>query len=238
MSTFCGGKGSVPAMTTTEIMQIFPDGFLPESLPPMENGLATDVWLNQYIGSLKAQGRLPTIPSPQAIKSNGQGAPELVDPLKTYVEKENNVDKTLRNEYCFYETRYFSSLDSFLQSIADTSLGGNKDTVIQGHLNTTRVLNQKLTLITQLANAISKQRYISVKSLQSDINSVNTNLTKRQKELLAQREIFERESAAADLHKRMVEYTTEKNRANQNLLTLYGILNVTAIAMIFYIART
>ena len=124
MSTFCGGKGSIPAMTTTEIMQVFPDGFLPESLPPMENGLAADVWLNQYIGSLKAQGRLPTIPSPQSIKSNAQGAPESLDPLKTYVERENNVDKTLRNEYCFYETRYFSSLDSFLQSIADKSIAG------------------------------------------------------------------------------------------------------------------
>ena len=60
----------------------------------------------------------------------------------------------------------------------------------------------------------------------------------RCEDLLEQRDILERETAAADLHKRMAEYTTEKNRANQNLLTLYAVLNVTALAMIFYIART
>ena len=37
MSSFCGGTGSVPAMTPSEIAEKFPNGFLPESLPPMEN---------------------------------------------------------------------------------------------------------------------------------------------------------------------------------------------------------
>jgi hypothetical protein len=60
----------------------------------------------------------------------------------------------------------------------------------------------------------------------------------RQKQLSEQNEILNRESAAADLHKRMVEYTIEKNKANTNLLTLYGVLNIVALSMIFYIART
>jgi hypothetical protein len=63
-------------------------------------------------------------------------------------------------------------------------------------------------------------------------------LEQRRTELLKQQDILSRETATADLHKRMVDYTTEKNKANTNLLTLYGILNITAIAMIFYISRT
>jgi hypothetical protein len=100
------------------------------------------------------------------------------------------------------------------------------------------MMNQKLTLLTQITNEISKSRYQQSQGLQGQINSVNTNLEQRRKELLEQQEILNRETAAADLHKRMVEYTTEKNKANTNLLTLYGILNITAIAMIFYVSRT
>jgi hypothetical protein len=238
MSSFCGGTGSVPAMTPSEIAEKFPNGFLPESLPPMEGGLAAQGWLNQYISSLKSQGRLPSPPSAQSLQSTPLAAPETSDPMKTFVQKENAVQETLKQEYCFYERRYFAALDSFLQSVASKSLAGQQETIVQGRLAIARTLNQKLTLLTQITNGISKQRYASTSALQSDINSINGSLAKRRNELLEQREILQRESAAADLHKRMAEYTTEKNRANQNLLTLYGVLNITALAMIFYIART
>ena len=122
--------------------------------------------------------------------------------------------------------------------MASKSLAGNQETVVQGRLVAARMLNQKLTLLTQITNGISKKRYASTSALQSEINAVNGSLAKRREDLLEQRDILQRETAAADLHKRMAEYTTEKNRANQNLLTLYAVLNVTALAMIFYIART
>jgi hypothetical protein len=238
MSSFCGGTGSVPAMTPSEIAEKFPNGFLPESLPPMENGLAAQSWLTSYISSLKSQGRIPTAPAPQSLQSTPLAAPETSDPMKTFVQKENEIQTTLKQEYCFYERRYFAALDSFLQSVASKSLAGQQETIVQGRLNVARTLNQKLTLLTQITNAISKQRYASTSALQSEINTVNGSLVKRRDDLLEQREILERETAAADLHKRMAQYTTEKNRANQNLLTLYAVLNVTALAMIFYIART
>ena len=238
MSSFCGGTGSVPAMTPSEIAEKFSNGFLPESLPPMENGLAAQSWLAQYISSLQSQGRLPSPPAPQSLQSTPLASPETSDPMKTFVQKENQVQTTLKQEYCFYERRYFAALDSFLQSVATKSLAGNQETVVQGRLNAARTLNQKLTLLTQITNGISKRRYASTSALQSEINAVNGSLAKRREDLLEQRDILQRETAAADLHKRMAEYTTEKNRANQNLLTLYAVLNVTALAMIFYIART
>jgi hypothetical protein len=238
MSSFCGGTGSVPAMTPSEIAEKYSNGFLPESLPPMESGLAAQSWITGYISSMRSQGRLPMAPAPQTLQSTPLAAPETSDPMKTFVQKENEVQTTLKQEYCFYERRYFAALDSFLQSVASKSLAGQQETIVQGRLNAARTLNQKLTLLTQITNAISKQRYASTAALQSEINTVNGSLVKRRDDLLEQRDILERETAAADLHKRMAEYTTEKNRANQNLLTLYAVLNVTALAMIFYIART
>lgn len=240
MSTFCGGKGSVPKMTPSELLARYTGsvGFLPESMPPMANGLAADTWLRRYVDTLQGQGRIPRIPAGNDMKSTPFDSPDSQDPLADYVKKEGQLQKNLKKEYCFYETRYFSALDQFLQGVADASLKGNTETVVQGRLDIARRLNQKVTLLTQITNSISKYRYTTSQSLQQNINSVNNKLRERQKNLLAQRNILVKETAAADLHKRMVDYTTEKNKANTNLLTLYGILNITAIAMIFYIART
>jgi hypothetical protein len=238
MSQFCGGTGSIPAMTITELNQTFANGFLPSGLPPMPNGLASEQWVRSYINQLTSQGRVPRIPDPKKFQSTPFSSPEAQDPLKTYVQKENQVQTTLKQEYCFYERRYFSALNDFLTTVSNTSLRGQAPALVDQKLSITRTLNQKLTLLTQITNGIAKARYSNTHTMQNEINSINGSLEKRRKELLEQREILMRESAAADLHKRMVDYTTEKNHANQNLLTLYGILNITAIAMIFYIART
>jgi hypothetical protein len=211
---------------------------LPEEVPPMTSGLASDGWVRNHVAALINRGIIPAVPEPKKLQGNPGGAPEATDPLKTFVEKDQQLQENLKKEYCFYELRYFAALDSFLSSIASTTLGASRDQLIKSKLDITRMMNQKLTLLTQITNEISKSRYQQSQGLQGQINSVNTNLEQRRKELLEQQEILNRETAAADLHKRMVEYTTEKNKANTNLLTLYGILNITAIAMIFYVSRT
>jgi len=50
--------------------------------------------------------------------------------------------------------------------------------------------------------------------------------------------ILTRETAREEKNKRLIEYTTEKNNANTNLLTLFGILNVVAIGIIYTIASS
>jgi hypothetical protein len=101
-----------------------------------------------------------------------------------------------------------------------------------------RQLNQKVTLMAQITNGIAKYRYSETTQFQNEINSLNENLRQRQKRLLEQNKILRKETAAADLHKEMVRFTVEKNKANTNLLTLFGVLNITALAMIIYIARS
>jgi hypothetical protein len=234
----CGTYSSVPSFTNEELRATFSGGFLPSSLPTMENGLATDTQISTQINSLKSQGLLPTPPSITQIQSTPFNSPDSSEPLSVYVTKVNTADETLKNEYCYYEKRYFASLNSFLSALANNSLGGNQDTVITGHLNLTKQLNMKLTYLTQLANAIAKERYSVTSEFQTGINSSNTTIQSQQQKLLEQRTILSKESSSVDLYKRMVEYTAEKNRANQNLLAMYGILNVTALAMIFYVARS
>jgi hypothetical protein len=238
MSTFCGGSGTVPAMSLREMNEIFPNGILPTSFPPMNGGLADESWLESYVNSLKSSGIVPTPPEGKNLEKNMFNAPETKDPLAAYVEKENKLQMTIRNEYCFYEKRYFAALDLFLQSIADSSLGNTSNDGVQAKLNTTLSLNKTLTLLTQIVNRISKYRYDKTKEFQNDINTVNNQIITRREVLLKQNEILASESATADVHKRMVEYTIEKNKANQNLLAIYGVLNIFALAIVIYISRT
>lgn len=237
MSSFCGGTGSIPAMTPSEIQMIYPNGILPGTMPDMPNGLAAEEWLKNYVTSLQQQGRIPTLPPANTYQSAPFDSPDAKSVLADFTAKENGLQNELKKEYCFYESRYFSALDGFLQAIADNSLGNQANQIVEGRLRETVRLNQKLTLLTQITNAISKWRYSTGLVLQGDIDEVNKNLKARQEKLVQQRQILTKETASADIHKRMVEYTTEKARANSNLLTLYGVLNLTAVALIYYISR-
>lgn len=238
MSTFCGRTTSVPAFTPTELRAVYPNGLLPASLPPMTNGLASEQAIQEIVQQLIQQGRVPNPGTASQLASNPFGAPEGVDPLKTFVTKENALQQAIKAEYCFYEARYFAALDSFLTTVSDASLRGQAVTNVESKLITLRQLNEKLIFLTQLTNGIAKHRYATSSQFQNEINGLNTKLSDRQAQLTEQNEILNRESAAADLHKRMVEYTIEKNKANTNLLSLYGVLNIVALSMIFYIART
>lgn len=241
MSSFCaaGKTASIPSYTDTELAQNYPDGILPDlTSVQLTDGLASDTWLQSQINQLEINKRIPITTEIKNVASVPFDAPDAKDPLNEYVTKENDFVEKLKAEYCWYESRYFAALDRFLQTVADASLRNDKTAAVQARLDVARKLNQKLNVLTQLTNAISKYRYKTTAKFQQDINSVNENLKKRGEQLQEQAKIMEKETAAADLHKRMVEYTVEKNKVNNNLLSLYAVLNVVALGMIFYIART
>jgi hypothetical protein len=158
--------------------------------------------------------------------------------LNSYTEAESAFHKAIQAEFCYYEAAYFSALDAFLQSLANSSLQQQPGQNVQGNLALARQTNQRITVFTQIVNAIAKHRYTKSQGLQSEINNINNKFKNRGAILAEQAQILNKESASADVHKRMAEYTLEKNKANNNLLTLYSLLNVSAIAMLIYISRT
>jgi hypothetical protein len=238
MSTFCGGSGSIPAMTPDELRAAYTNGLVPLELPPMDTGLASEEWVRNYIAELSRTGVIPDPGKASEVQSNPGGAPDALDPLSSFVTNENTLQDNIKLEYCFYEKRYFTALDGFLQAVSDASLRSQSEDTVNAKLSLARRLNQKVILMTQIANGIAKYRYTTSTRFQDSINTLNDKLKERSTSLMEQNKILMRESAAADLNTRMVEYTVEKNKANQNLLTLYGILNIVTLSMIFYIARS
>jgi hypothetical protein len=242
MSSFCGTGTTAPVMTAQEMRAPFSmpgkTPLLPSSLPSLnENGLVDENWLRNYVTSLESSGRIPVPPQTKDLQSVPFGSPDSKDPLAQYTAKEQELHESIRAEYCFYERQYFSALDSFLTGLADSSLRGNQ-TNIQERLDLARQTNQRVTVFTQIVNAISKYRYTSSQRWQQDINQLNAEFRKRGIILAEQAAMLRKESASADLHKRMVDYTLEKNKANSNLLSLYVVLNVSAIAILVYLSRT
>jgi hypothetical protein len=246
MSTFCGSDGvSIPALTPDQWKETFPPtgsdqkSFLPVAMPDMSTGIATESWVVSYVKKLEDENRIPRpTRTLDSLQSNMYGAPQDVDPLATFVSKDNEVQNNLKTEYCFYEKRYLSVLDAFLTSVGDASLNGNNASTVDTRLNQVISINQKLILLSQIINQISISRYNSAQKYQTDINSLNETLKGKQLKLQEQRNVLLKENASLDVNKRMVEYTSEKNRANNNLLAIYAALNVVAIAMVFYIAKT
>jgi len=240
--TFCPNRtaNSIPSFTTNELSQRYQLGIIPFNMPPMNNGLVNQAWLSDYITTLEKQGILPVAPNLDKVQSDMFNSPETVDPLKTYVEKENAFQSNLMAEYCFYESRYFSAVNSYLQTIGAASMRGNttNNATLSSQQTIAVNLNKNLLLLTQLADAISKKRYMTSEQMNNEINRLNDQLKSRGSKLLEQNRILEKETATADLNKRMVQYTEEKNKANQNILALYGVLNIVALAMIVYVART
>ena len=109
MSRFCGGNGSVPSLSMDELRAPFADGILPSSLPQLQNGLASDDWVMQYVQQLDASGRLPKPAEMQKIQSNMFGAPEEKDPLEELFNDGDEMVKAwvlraqLGEDFVFYE---------------------------------------------------------------------------------------------------------------------------------------
>jgi len=238
MSTFCGGNKSIPAFTSRELMDEYPNGIIAsiDTPPTTVNGMVDDAWIQSTVQSLESSGIIPKPTDLKKVNGAPFNSPDTRDPLNSYVSKDRKLQDKIKAEYCFYESRYFAALDNFLQGIADSSLKG-APTDVNTKLNICKELNNKLNLLTQIVNGISKYRYANNSKFQTNINSINDNLRRRQKSLKEQSDILNKETASAELYKRMVGYTIEKNNANQNLLTLYGVLNIVALGIIVYIAR-
>lgn len=246
-TTFFCDNVTVLAATDTNLSDSYngTNPIISDTLPETKTNGTFDeeTVIKPRIKDLIKLNKIPTPPDLSRLQSAPFSSPSDLTPLSTYVTKLQEFDNSLKAEYCFYEARYLYALNSFLSALAAAGTGtlqtsGATVENIQNKLNTTKNLNKKLIYLTQIGNTLEKDRYSKASDLQSGNDSINTKLSKQQEDLATQRQILTKESASADLYKRMVEYTAEKNRANQNLLVMYGILNVTALAMIFYVARS
>ena len=147
----------------------------------------------------------------------------------------------LQSEFCYYYVRYKYSLNKLFDAIVATSTGSTltdaQKNDIQSKLDKAKGFNQKLNDLVQVSNFIAKKRADEMGTQNQAINGLNSDITTTFNKLKANNDMLKREDAVAELRKRMTEFSQEKNLSANNLLALYGFLNLVSLGLLFYIYR-
>lgn len=232
MSTVCPSK---TALTDSDLSSVY-GGATRQSILPADsyqqsdrdaNGLIKQSSLQQTITTLKANGLIPKTPQ----QSSEQEA---------YIQKQKALLKNLQDEYCFYDSRYKYSLQKLLNAIQDAYINNSTQNqqVINGYLNSTQILNQRLNDLAQVANAITVDMLATTTTLKQQIAAFNKDIQKKQQQLEKQNKILSSQQAVEKLNKEQVKFTEQKARYTNNLLKMYSFLNIVALGLLVYVYRS
>ena len=250
MSGICGTAGIV----TSEAQLTVP--FSGSILPAIGSGRITSGDLKGRLTAQKLEDIYNTLVAQGHLVSNTAYKQELARLANTRNVNESSAQAILQNlgikevttmrkiqeEYCFNYFRYKYSLETLFEKLVNTS----KNTVlsdadrndIQRRLDRARSFNEKLNDLVQITNFIAQKRSAEMRQQNTEINAMNTNIASTYSTLQTHARILNSETNLQDLRKRMVEFTEEKNRSAMNLLSLFGFMNLVAIGLLFYIARS
>jgi hypothetical protein len=164
--------------------------------------------------------------------------PTPTDP-SIYVNKQATFIANVKAEYCYYESRYKYALNQLFSFIAASYATNPTDnrTNINTYLLKTQQFNEKLNDLTQIINGIVTYMLNISSSVDSEITIYNTRILEKQKALDEQNRIISANDASSKIKKEMVRYTEEKGRNTNNLLNLYGFLNVVAVGLLVYVYK-
>jgi hypothetical protein len=208
------------------------------------SGLLSDSALSAIYSNLATSGRLVSL---EVYNSNfdkdiTKGTRENSQVmLNTLGKKEDLLMEDIKHEFCFNYIRYKYSLTRLFDAIVSTSTGttltDTQKNDIQSKLDRAKKFNQNLNDLVQINNYIAKKRSEEMGTQNQNINALNSSITTTFNKLQSNNALLKREDAVAELRKRMTEFSQEKNLSANNLLALYGFLNLVSIGLLFYIYR-
>jgi len=234
--SFCPNTNTV--FTTDSLIQTY-GSTTQQSILPLDgftqtdrdtNGILKPDVIKQYVTSLLSQGKVPKAP---LVTEESRAVEE-------YMAKDNRFITAVKEEYCFYNSRYKYALRQLITKLQEGYISSDaaKKMVVEDYLNKSRALNTKLNDITQIANEITRTRLQSTQNQNTDINTMNSDLQSRSALLSEQNKVLSSEQATATLYKQMEKYTRERASATNNMLGLYSVMNIVMIGTLFYMYRS
>lgn len=188
------------------------------------------------------KAKLEEIRSKQNKTTKEQGREQVQKILEDLPTSELTTMNDLKDEFCFTYVRYKYALDQLFTKLTQTSTSGtvtqDQKTAINMYLGKARDFNIKLNDLIQISNFLASKRVSDASTQSAEVNALNNSISATFSTLQSHHAILQKENSEADLRKRMVEFTQEKNRSTQNLLQLYGVLNIVAIGLLLYIYRS
>jgi len=189
------------------------------------NGMISSSELTRMIASLKKSGVIPD--------------PHTAPTSTAYMAKVNAFLGSVQNEYCWYESRYKYVLNKLFSTVQQgyRSNSGEVQMAIQKYLKQTQDLNKKLNDLTQMAGSITDDILASSDTLSAEVAELNAHIQDQKVKLDKQNKIISSGEAAATIRKEMVRYTEEKARHSDNLLKMYGFLNIVVLGLLVYVYK-
>jgi hypothetical protein len=225
MTSVCPRASS---LTDSELNQAFDNVLLPStpngSSDRDGNGMLTANAVSSILQTLKTSNAIPV-----ATASNAEA----------YVARQTEFLRKVKAEYCFYDSRYKFCLEKLFAAVRQGYQNNSKEAeaLIQKHLLATQMFNQRVNDITQIMNAITEDGLKASNNINQDIKDFNAKIQAQKKKLKEQHDLISSSQATTTIRKQMVKYTEEKARRSDNLLKMYGFLNVVAIGLLVYIYR-
>ena len=242
MASICASTAAITSIA--QLSAAFPDSVLPPANAQRSaDDRLTEGALSIQYDSLTRAGKLLSLDAYRqklaVIRSGSKD--DVTRVLESIGTVETKTMNDLQREFCFYYVRYRFALQDLFDTIVLTSKGTalteQQKTTINTKMAAARDLNRKLNDIIQIVNFIAKKRASEMRQQNEQINALNSQIGSLFSNLKEANNLLKREDSIADLRKRMVEYTQEKNLSANNLLSLYGFLNLVALGLLFYIAR-
>jgi hypothetical protein len=193
---------------------------------PYPNGIAFSGFelVNQRIPADVLASKIQGLTSAGIIPDNKK----LVD---DQVSADTQFYKTVSLEYCYYENRYTYLLKKYLKLLMSDI---PSDLQMAQSVNGSVVdLNKKLQSLLEIMNSISNDRAKRVDGyrahLQLGNSVVNSNLDK----LTALKTQLGKGNLKLTTQKEMQKFTEEKNRALRVQITVFAVLNVVALGVVY-----
>ncbi len=190
----------------------------------------TTAFLSGHINYLKGKGIIPAQPDIKALNDKSED-----EAIAAYKAKMEELKTIVKNEYCYYYSRYRYAITQAINAIATAQSQTVANTSVDRFTSLAATLNTRLQDLSQITNAITENQYSDIKNMQTSINDANTQINSYMTQLQEHAKILRKEVPAVELRKRMVQYTKEKANANKNLLSLYFFLDVVALGVLFYV---
>jgi hypothetical protein len=212
---------------------------LSSKMPTIYDGLVAS---GRLISGSQFKTQLDTIRTKQNDATKAKGRDQVQQVLDDLPDKELQTMKDLKEEYCFTYVRYKYALNQMFTKITGASTAASlppeQQGAIQMYLAKSKEFNIKLNDLIQISNFIASKRASDASEQSDKVNALNTEISSTFDTLKQHERILASENSTADLRKRMVEFSEEKNRSANNLLQLYGALNIIAIGLLLYIYRS
>lgn len=159
---------------------------------------------------------------------------ENLDEVTEFNNKMKLLFDDLKKEYDYYNDRYRYAIWSLLNALVE---GTATATQIEEKKTIAKDLNKKLNVLIQLTQGISIFAYRNAEKNEGEIQDMNESLNDKAATIRTHSELLQKNLSNMELRKQMVEYTQEKARATENLLSLYFVLNVFAIGALLYVYK-